>query len=686
MKILIVDDKKENLYLLERIIMKMGYEVVMAENGEQALEKLNSDNFIMVISDILMPVMDGYQLCKAVKSNKKFKDMWFVFYTATYIEKEDEEFAFDLGADKFLRKPLKPEKFLEIIKNLIQKTEISQVKPSKPIIKEEKEILKLYSERLIHKLEQKILSLEKEITQRKEVEDVLRKREYDLGERFKELTCLYNISKLVTQSDISFEQIFREIIKIIPLAWQFPEVTCARIFFFSQEFKSENFMETSWKQQAEIKVNEKTVGKVEVYYLKEMPEFDEGPFLKAEKDLITAITEILGGIIERNKAEQKLKESEKKYRHLIETSSIGIIEVEMEKRKVSYVNPKFMEIIGYTIDDLKDEKIIHKIIHSDDIKNLFKTSNEKNLEFRIHDQQGNLKWLSGSRVNKYNDKGELENIRIWVDDITEKKELELKFTEKLEQEVKMRTQELNQALELQKLYQEQILKASQFKSEFMASMSHELRTPLNSIIGFTDILLEGYYGKINEKQDQYLNDVRSSGAHLLDLINKILDISKIEAGEIKLNIEEIQLKNVINQVKNTIKPMYKEKKLKFEIIGLDEEKVIQADLIRFKEILYNLFSNAVKYTKEGGFKLEILEHEHHWEFNIIDTGIGIAKEDFDLIFKEFKRVECDYVASVEGTGLGLSLTKKLINLHGGNISFTSELGKGTTFTFTLPKR
>jgi len=193
MKILIVDDKKENLYLLERILTKMGYEVVMAENGEQALEKLYSDNFLMVISDILMPVMDGYQLCKAVKSNKKFKDIWFVLYTATYIKKEDEEFALDLGADKFLRKPLKPEKFIEIIKNLIQKTEISQVKPSKPIIKEEKEILKLYNERLIHKLEQKVLALEKETVERKQVEEVLLESEkkyreaYNRAEFYKDL-------------------------------------------------------------------------------------------------------------------------------------------------------------------------------------------------------------------------------------------------------------------------------------------------------------------------------------------------------------------------------------------------------------------------------------------------------------------------------------------------------------------
>ncbi len=119
MKILVVDDKTENLYLLERVLKKIDYEVVVAENGKQALEKLHGDNFEMVISDILMPVMDGFQLCRAVRSDEKFNDLLFVFYTATYVEKEDEEFALKLGADNFLRKPLEPEKFIRIIKGNI---------------------------------------------------------------------------------------------------------------------------------------------------------------------------------------------------------------------------------------------------------------------------------------------------------------------------------------------------------------------------------------------------------------------------------------------------------------------------------------------------------------------------------------------------------------------------------------
>lgn len=259
------------------------------------------------------------------------------------------------------------------------------------------------------------------------------------------------------------------------------------------------------------------------------------------------------------------------------------------------------------------------------------------------------------------------------------------FNQKLEQQVKIKTKELNDALEQEKLYKIQLLKSSQFKSEFMASMSHELRTPLTSIIGFTDVILERIGGEINEEQEKYLTNVKSSALHLLDLINDVLDISKIESGKMEVHIEDVNLSMVINQVDIMVKLMYKKKNLKIEIMEIDKKKVIQIDRKKFMEILYNLLCNAIKYTREGGIKLEILENEDDWIFNIIDTGIGIAKEDYDIVFKEFKRVKTEYTYSIEGTGLGLPLTKKLIELHGGNIFFTSELGKGSTFTFTLPK-
>ncbi|QEE16613.2 ATP-binding protein [Promethearchaeum syntrophicum] len=246
--------------------------------------------------------------------------------------------------------------------------------------------------------------------------------------------------------------------------------------------------------------------------------------------------------------------------------------------------------------------------------------------------------------------------------------------------------DFTETIERQKLYQDQILKASKFKSDFMASMSHELRTPLNSIIGFTDVILERISGEINEEQDKYLTHVKTSAMLLLDLINDILDITKIESGKMELNIEEVNLSQIISQVDTMIKPIYMKKSLIFEVQEIDKEKVIRVDRLRFKEILFNLLSNAVKYTKEGKIMIKFSEEEEFWKFDVIDTGIGIKKENFDILFKDFRRIASKYVVATEGTGLGLSLSKRLVEFHGGTISFTSTFGKGSKFTFTIPKQ
>jgi len=216
-------------------------------------------------------------------------------------------------------------------------------------------------------------------------------------------------------------------------------------------------------------------------------------------------------------------------------------------------------------------------------------------------------------------------------------------------------------------------------------MSHELRTPMNAIIGFTDLLIEGVFGELNKEQKEYVKDIEGSSQHLLDMITHILNISKIESGHASLKIEEIHLNNLIDQVISTLKPFYSEKDIKLDIIGLRKEQFIIADRIKFKEIIYNLMSNAIKFTEKGKIIFEFKENKRDWEFIIKDTGIGIAEKDFSIIFKDFERVKSKFVDSTQGTGLGLALTKRIINIHGGAISFTSKLGKGTTFTFTLPK-
>ncbi len=159
----------------------------------------------------------------------------------------------------------------------------------------------------------------------------------------------------------------------------------------------------------------------------------------------------------------------------------------------------------------------------------------------------------------------------------------------------------------------------------MATMSHELRTPLNAIVGFSDLLQEEIYGSLNKEQKDFIKDVKFSGEHLLNMIDQILDISKIESGEMRLNIKKFPLNNLINQIKSIINPLLDEKKLKFEVIGLETDKFFEADQIRLNEIHYNLLSNAIKFSNAGGIKLKFKENENQIEFEIVDTGIGIAK-------------------------------------------------------------
>ncbi|MFO8017764.1 MAG: PAS domain S-box protein [Promethearchaeia archaeon] len=233
---------------------------------------------------------------------------------------------------------------------------------------------------------------------------------------------------------------------------------------------------------------------------------------------------------------------------------------------------------------------------------------------------------------------------------------------------------------------DQLLTSLEVKSRFFATISHELRTPLNAIIGFSDILLEESYGELNEDQKEFLEDVFSASNHLEELIGSVLDFSKSEAGKLKLNNKKFNIWETIKEVKTLVKPAYEKKGLEFIVQGMKKEDTIVADPLRFKQILDNLLTNAIKFTEQGYVKIKAIQHSDHWEFRIKDTGVGIKKENYDVVFREFGRVEDEIIKEISGSGIGLALTKRLVQLHGGEIWFESEYGKGTTFIFTIPKR
>jgi signal transduction histidine kinase len=222
------------------------------------------------------------------------------------------------------------------------------------------------------------------------------------------------------------------------------------------------------------------------------------------------------------------------------------------------------------------------------------------------------------------------------------------------------------------------------KSEFLAIMSHELRTPLNSIIGFSDLLAEGIAGGLNEKQNHYASNISSSGKHLLTIINDILDLSKIEAGEMELIYEEISVKDLVDNVVNILTPLSSKNDQSLKVSDI-ENIILIADRSKLKQILYNLTGNAIKFTPEGGtINISSFQKDGLVYFSVHDTGIGISKEDQQKLFEPFKQIDSAISRKYNGTGLGLSLVKKLAEMHNGTVSVESEVDKGSTFTVSLP--
>jgi signal transduction histidine kinase len=261
----------------------------------------------------------------------------------------------------------------------------------------------------------------------------------------------------------------------------------------------------------------------------------------------------------------------------------------------------------------------------------------------------------------------------------------------LERKVEDRTRDLSASLDENiRLVREleyksgQLEAASQNKSEFLASMSHELRTPLNAIIGFNEVIQQELAGPLNEKQHDYLNDAITSAHHLLSLINEILDLSKVEAGGMELEPTEFSLRELVGASVGIIRERAARNGItvQWDVDGID---AVEADARKVKQILFNLLSNAVKFTPDGGnIEVRAWRGDGDWRVSVRDSGVGIPPADQERIFEEFRQSKSAGARAYEGTGLGLTLSKRFVELHGGQIACQSEVGKGSTFTFSVP--
>lgn len=373
---------------------------------------------------------------------------------------------------------------------------------------------------------------------------------------------------------------------------------------------------------------------------------------------------ILNNQLSRKTTQKELKEEAARRRILIEQSMDGIVVLD-QNCKVYEANQKYAEMLGYSSEEIQE-------LYIWDWDTQY--TREQLLEMtRLADSRGVF------HETKYRRKdGSLINVEISANaaifedkkfifcvcrDITERKQ-----TEEILLHAKMVAEGANKS-----------------KSEFLATMSHELRTPLNSIIGFSDVLLCGTAGSLNEKQEKYINNISKGGKHLLAVINDILDLSKIDAGKMELYYESFPVSDAIDEVKMLVAPLAFKKNIDLDIRVEPQIGSINADKTKFKQILYNLVSNAIKFTSEKGRVCIIAHHiDNMLEISVTDNGIGIAAKDLPKLFKPFQQLNSYMTREHQGTGLGLILVKKYVEIHGGSVWVESEVGKGSIFTFTIP--
>jgi PAS domain S-box-containing protein len=381
-------------------------------------------------------------------------------------------------------------------------------------------------------------------------------------------------------------------------------------------------------------------------------------------DELSRLTEGINRMLDRLKtSSDKFKAQEHEEKAILNSLSELMVFVDPDLRIV-WANRAFLDYVGLKLEELVGREFENLLMmyEEDSSRSFIRKALESGIEElgEVNTPDGKI-WLIRANIIKDED-GRITGVLQTGLDITAHKHSEERLLQaKLEAEAANRT-----------------------KSEFLANMSHELRTPLNSIIGFSDILLERIFGELNEKQLRYVNNISASGKHLLELINEILDLTKVEAGKMELHYSEFSINSVFEEVRAFFAPLAQKKSLEVTF-SVESVTTLEADRGRLIQILYNLVSNAIKFTPDGGnISVNCKKSGSRAFISVVDTGIGISSEDQRKIFQPFTQIDASTSRQYCGTGLGLTLVKKIANLHQGEIWVESDIGKGSTFILAIP--
>jgi PAS domain S-box-containing protein len=680
-KIIIIDDKPENLYLLQAVLDDNVFKTVSARNGAEALGLIRVDKPDLIISDILMPVMDGFALCRECKKDETLKDIPFIFYTATYTDPKDEQYALEQGADLFILKPKEPDELLQIINDFLKNSGKTKSKAKEITLKPEVVVLKEYNEVLIRKLEDKMVQSERT---EKELRDYTSKLEKEISERKRiESSLIESQALFKALAEGSPVGIFKTTVdgettyvnpKWCELSGVIPTEAMGQGWLKAVHPEDRKLLSAKWADESQT-------GQVSMA---------EYRFLKPDKSIVWvlgyAVPEFVDGSIvgyvgtiidisKRKIAQEALFNSQHLLTNALKLAKMGAWEYDVLADTFTF-NDQFYQIYRTSAEKeggykMSSADYVRKFVYPDDVTTAGMAI-RKSLETLDPDYSPEME----HRISFPNGEIGFVNVRLSIiKDSTGRT---------------IRTMGVNQDITEQKRIEAELIKAKEkaeesdlLKTAFLHNLSHEIRTPMNAIIGFTALLNEP--GLDEQTKTAFIDTITQSSDQLLSIINDILEIANLDAGIIRVSRSKVEINPVIKSIYNQFLPKANLKGLRFNFtVPLpDQDAVILTDRTKLIQIISNLINNALKFTSHGmiSFGYDLIANK--LRFYVTDTGIGISEEHLDKIFDRFYQVDHRLERQFEGTGLGLSICKSYVSLLGGDIWVSSKPGAGSSFYFTL---
>jgi signal transduction histidine kinase/CheY-like chemotaxis protein len=628
--ILIVEDDPHLLQGSSDLLRRAGHKVLEAVTGNDALRMAGEHRPDLVLLGLALPDVDSLEVCRRIKADTSLAGSFVVMLSSTKAEPENCVEGFEAGADGYIERTIPKQELLARVQALLR------------IQRAGKALQRAHND----------------------LELRMSKRAAELTERVKELNCLYGISRLIDRPGIALEEILQGTTNLLPAAWQYPEITGARILLHSREFLTENFRHTDWMQACDILVHGQQAGSVEVCYLEDRPERAEGPFLEEERTLINAITERLGRVVERMQGEQALRQNEGLLRTIAANypAYLSIVEKGENDLVVGFTSGKQFEredlypddFVGLTVEEVFGGQA--SIVR----EHYLKAFDGEEVSFRL---SINNQHQSYRVVPLYDESGQVQKILAVVEDVTARTLAEDALRQR-SAELQARNEELD---------------------AFAHTVAHDLQNPLGLIIGFADLLEERYTTLPVEDMVRGLRAIVRSGRKMSKIIHELLLLSSVRG--IDVDVQPLEMAHIVTEARLRLDELIREHQAEIVLPDIWPEALGHAPWI--EEVWVNYLSNAIKYggcppCMELGATVQTDgSTQPAVRFWIRDNGLGLTSDERAQLFVPFTRLA---QGKAEGHGLGLSIVRRIVEKLGGEVGVESDgiPGQGSLFFFTLP--